>query len=152
MFKLANWVPQEEFNKPMFNVDVPYEFSVVSIKDGFYNTGTPKFDLVLNIWKENGIQVPFKTTLYGGEAWPFYVFLKSIGADILWDKLKSEGIDLDSLKNRTGQLIFKVEEYVGNDGIKKSAIKVKKYIDKADAIKSRPPVHSEPFKEDDVPW
>lgn len=153
MFKLNNWVPKEEFNKPIFNLGVKYEFSVVSITEGTYSTGTPKLDLILNIWKENGAQVPFKTSLYyGGEKpWQLYSLFKCIGADIVWDKLKTEGIDLQTLKNRTGLLIFEEENYTGKDGNKKTILKPK-YLDKKEYVNSPVESPSEPFQEDDIPW
>lgn len=153
MFKLANWVPKEELNKPIFNLGVQYEFSVISITEGYYSTGTPKLDLILNIWKENGAQVPFKTSLYyaGEKPWQLYVFLKCIGGDMVWEKLKSEGIDLNTLKNRTGILIFEEENYTGKDGTPKKIFKPK-YLDKMEYV-NKPGLKAEvPFNEDEIPW
>lgn len=150
MYKLANWVPRNEVNQPLFTVGLEYEFCVEEVKDGFFNTGSPKWDLILGIWKANGSSVPFKTSLYAGAAWKLLEFLESIGADYLWEKLGTDGIDFMELKHKSGKLIFEMEKFTGKDGQEKETLKVKKFIKKGEAIKSS--VEPTPLVDDEIPW
>lgn len=153
MYKLANWVPRSEFNKPLFTPEIEYEFEVITVTEGVYpSSNSPKWDLVLNIWKPDGNVHTYKTSLSMHEKmlWQVCSFLDCIGAGFMWEKLGTEGINLFSLSQRTGKLIFKLEKYTGNDGQEKETLKVKKFIKKEDGLKTK--LESAPIIDDEIPW
>lgn len=153
MYKLANWVPRSELNKPMFTPEIEYDFSVIDVRDEETKSGKPILELLLNIHKPDGNVVGYTTNLSLHEKmlWQVLAFLDCIGAGFMWDKAQDEGLNLPELGGRNGKLIFKIEKYIGQDGNEKESLKVKKFIKKDDAVKT-PILQSEPLVDDDLPW